>query len=139
MYKKTITYTDYNGVERTEDFYFHLNKAQILKMEADANGGYADKLQKIAKSGNGAEIMKFFRDFILDSYGIKDEDGKHFRKSAEISKDFEDTEAYSELLIELCTNTESAIAFISGIFPFSDEQRKEFVEKASTTALPTNT
>ena len=31
MIKKTVTYTDYNGVERTESFYFNLSKAEVME------------------------------------------------------------------------------------------------------------
>ena len=136
MLKETIKYTNYNGEEVTEDFYFHLNKAQIAEMEASVDGGYSAKLQRIAESRDGAEIMKLIKEFILRSYGIKSEDGRFFRKSEELSKDFEQTEAYSELFIKLCTDTNEAIRFISGIFPFTDEQRKEFAKQATVSELP---
>lgn len=139
MLKKDITYTDYNGNTVTESFYFHLNKAEIAEKELNTEGGYAAMLERIGKSKNGADIMRTFKEFILMSYGIKSEDGKHFRKSQEIRDDFEHSEAYSELFMELCTDAQAAVNFLSGIFPFSDAQRKEFNDKAKTIALPPET
>lgn len=125
MYKKTITYTDYNGVERTEDFYFNLSKAKIIEMEAGESGGYGEMLQRVISSKDGPTIMKVFKTFILSSYGIKTPDGKRFMQSEEISKEFEETEAYSELFIELCTNADSAAEFVNAVLPLTVEQRKE--------------
>lgn len=125
MYKKTITYTDYNGVERTEDFYFHLSKAKIVEMEAGESGGYGEMLKRIIDSKDGPTIMKVFKKFILDAYGIKSPDGKRFMQSEEISKEFEETEAYSELFMLLCTDPNAASEFVNSVLPLTVEQRKE--------------
>ena len=47
MLKKTITYTDFDDNERTEDFYFHLSKAEIAEMELSENGGLVKLIGKI--------------------------------------------------------------------------------------------
>jgi hypothetical protein len=130
MYKKTITYTDYNGVKREEDFYFHLNRAEIIEMESSVSGGYGEMLKQIIMSHDGPTIMKNFKIFILKSYGEKSLDGKHFMKSEEISKNFECTEAYSVLFTELCMNPDKAIEFINNILPFEGDEKKRF-EKAA--------
>ena len=130
MYKKTIKYTDYNGVEREEDFYFHLNKAEIIEMEASESGGYAEMLRRIVMSHDGPTIMKNFKIFILKSYGEKSPDGKYFDKSDEISRRFEHTEAYSVLFTELCTDADKAIDFINNILPFDKEQSEKFKKDA---------
>jgi hypothetical protein len=117
MLKRTITYEDYDGNTRTEDFYFNLSKAELIEIEASTPGGVAAKLEKISKDNNGAEIIKTFKDIILKSYGVKSEDGKRFIKSEEISKAFEETEAYSELFYELALDADKAAAFVNGIMP----------------------
>ena len=139
MLKKTITYEDYNGNQVTEDFYFNLNKAEIIEMEASEGEGYGEMLKKIAEEKNIPLMMKTFKSFILKSVGIKSEDGKHFRKSPEIVADFESSEAYSVLFSELCTDASAATAFIAGILPLDANQKKEFFEKAKNTELPSNT
>lgn len=141
MYKKTIKYTDYNGVEREEDFYFHLNRAEIIEMEASESGGYAEMLKRIVMSHDGPTIMKNFKIFILKSYGEKSPDGKYFDKSEEISRRFEHTEAYSVLFTELCTDANKAIEFINNILPFDKDQKKQFEKTAAekVSQLPTST
>ena len=117
MYKKTITYPDYNGEEIKEDFYFNLTKAEILEMQLEKEGGLAEKIQAIVDSKNVPELIKIFKELILRSYGKKSDDGKRFIKSPELSREFTQTEAYSELFMELATDSDAASAFINGIIP----------------------
>lgn len=117
MLKKTVTYTDYNGVERTEDFYFNLSKAEILEMELSTAGGYGEKLQKIVDAKDITELIKYFKELTLKAYGIKSDDGKRFIKSEEITKEFTQTEAYSQIFMELATNDTEAAKFVKGIMP----------------------
>lgn len=117
MYKKSITYTDFNGNQRTEDFFFHLSKAELAEMELSKAGGFQAYVQKIVDAEDRETIIKLFKDLILKSYGEKDDLGKRFIKSEEKSIAFSQTEAYSEFFIELLTNTDSAIAFVNGIVP----------------------
>ncbi len=117
MLKKTITYTDYNGVERTEDYYFNLTEAEVIEMQMGVNGGYAEMINRVVSAKDGATIMSVFKDFISRSYGIKSPDGKRFEKSEEISRAFMQTEAYSQLFMELCTNSDAAAAFVNAIMP----------------------
>lgn len=117
MYKKTITYLDYNGEEIKEDFYFNLTKAEILEMQLEKEGGLAEKIQTIVDSKNVPELIKIFKELILRSYGKKSDDGKRFIKSPELSREFTQTEAYSELFMELATDSDAASAFINGIIP----------------------
>ena len=117
MYKKTITYPDYNGEEIKEDFYFNLTKAEILEMQLEKEGGLAEKIQAIVDSKNVPELIKIIKELILRSYGKKSDDGKRFIKSPELSREFTQTEAYSELFMELATDSDAASAFINGIIP----------------------
>ena len=117
MLKQTITYTDFDGNERTEDFYFNLTKSEIIEMHLSTTGGLDKMIQKISSELDGAKIMAFFKDIILKSYGEKDLDGKHFKKSAEISEAFSQTGAYDELFMSLVTDAEKAAAFMNGIVP----------------------
>lgn len=117
MLKKTIHYVDYNGSEREEDHYFNLSKAEIMEMELSTAGGLSGMIQDIIKTQDGPAIMKIFKDIILKSYGKKSPDGKRFEKSEEISKAFEQTEAYSVLFMELVTDADAAAAFVNGIIP----------------------
>ena len=117
MLKKTITYTDYDGVERKEDFYFNLNKAELIEMELGTNGGLAKRIQKIVDSQDVTAIIKIFKDLVLKAYGVKSDDGKRFIKSKELSEEFAQTEAYANLFMELASNADEATRFMNGILP----------------------
>lgn len=117
MIKETIKYTDYNGNELVEDFYFNLSKSEIAEMELSYPNGLANHITKITQSNNGAEIIKLFKNLILSSYGRKSDDGKRFIKNVEESNAFSQTEAYSELFMKLATNADAAAEFVNGIIP----------------------
>lgn len=117
MLKKTITYTDYNGVERTEDFYFHLTKADIAKMEMGVTGGLAQMIRRIVDAKDQPAIIKIFEDLIQKSYGVKTPDGRGFDKDPKHLKEFMMTEAYSQLFMELGSDDKAAAAFVNGIIP----------------------
>lgn len=117
MLKKPITYTDFNGVEVTEDFYFNLTKAELFELEMGHEGGLSESLKKIVASEDGKRIMEEFKNIILKAYGEKSLDGKKFVKSQHLRDEFESTEAYSELFVSLVTDPEAAAEFISGIMP----------------------
>ena len=129
MYKKSITYDDYNGMSRTEDFYFHLSKAELAEMELSKVGGFNEYVQRIINADDREEIIRLFKDLILKSYGIKDETGKRFIKNDELSTAFSQTEAYSELFIELLTDTDAAIEFVNNIVPQEIKQKAESAAK----------
>lgn len=129
MFKKTIEYTDYNGEKRKEDFYFNLNKAELMEMQLSQNGGLQNHLMRIIKTKDTPELVKMFKDIILMAYGEKSPDGKKFMKSDEIRRDFECSEAYSELFMELATNSDSAAEFVNALLP-SDYQASEADKEA---------
>lgn len=121
MIKKTITYNDYNGIERTEDFYFNLSKAEIMEMEMTTTGGLAEMIQNIVKAQDAPAIIKVFKDLILKSYGEKSLDGKRFMKvdadGNPLYLGFVQTEAYSQLFMELATDADAGAKFVNGIVP----------------------
>ena len=117
MLKKTIKYTDYNGTDREETFYFNLTKAEIMEMEMGTVGGFAEMVQNIVNAQDTPSLIKIFKDLILRSYGEKSPDGRRIIKSDEISAAFAQTEAYSELFMELATDADKASEFINGIVP----------------------
>lgn len=121
MLKKTIAYTDYNGVERKEDFYFNLSKAELMEMELGTSGGLGEMIDRIIAAQDTPQIIKIFKDLILKAYGEKSSDGKHFTKvddeGRSLSNRFAQTEAYSVLFMELATDANAAAAFVNGIMP----------------------
>lgn len=117
MLKKSITYTDYNGVERTEDFYFNINKAELVELELGTEGGITQKINRLSQTLNGPEIMKLFKDIIMLAVCDKSLDGRRLIKNKEISEGFTQTEAYSVLLMELISDPDKASDFIKAVLP----------------------
>ena len=124
MLKKTIKYTDYMGNEREEDFYFNLSQAEVMEMEFGVDGGYTAMINRIVANQDAPTIMKTFKKFILDSYGVKTPDGRGFMKSEQLSNEFMATEAYSVLFMELCTDAEAATNFVNAVLPKPKDQDK---------------
>lgn len=117
MYKKTIKYTDFNDVDRSEDFYFNFTKAELTQMNLEYDGGMEAYINRITNTQDTKELIKLFKELILKSVGIKSDDGKKFVKSDAIRADFEATNAYSEYFMLLATNSDEAAKFINGIMP----------------------
>lgn len=127
MLKKTIAYTDYNGTERTEDFYFNLTQAEVMEMEMSTHGGLAEMIQRIVAAQDAPAIIKIFKDLVLKAYGEKSADGKRFMKSEEIATGFAQTEAYSILFMELATDADAAAEFVNGITPKDSKKTADIV------------
>lgn len=117
MLKKTITYTDYDGVERTEDFYFNFTEAELMEWQLVTNGGLTSYVQKIVDAKDQPRLITLFKELLLKAYGIKSDDGRRFIKSYEISEEFSQNPAYSILYMELVTDDEVAADFVNGIIP----------------------
>lgn len=117
MVKKTITYTDYNGTERTEDFYFNLTEAEVTEMELSMEGGMRAYIEKIVASKSQLELVKLFKKIVLMSYGKKSTDGRLFLKSDAIREEFLAHPAYSQIYMELVTDEQKASEFVNGIVP----------------------
>lgn len=128
MLKKTITYTDYDGVERTEDFYFNLSKAELMDMELLTAGGMEKFINRIIQEQDMERLVELFKSIIHKSVGVKSVDGKRFIKNQEVLDDFIQSEAYSVLYMELISDAGAAADFINGIMPaglVTDDVKKE--------------
>ena len=123
MVVKKIKYTDFNGVEREEEFMFNLTEAEITEMELTTDGGLSDSIKKIISAQDTPQIIETFKMLLLKSYGVKSADGRRFIKSDELSKEFTQTNAYSQLFMELANDDKAAVAFINGIIPESMRER----------------
>lgn len=130
MIKWPITYTTYDGDEVTEDFYFHLNKAELTKMQFDVNGAYSNYIERIQNERNLKELGEQYANLILNSYGKKSDDGRIFRKSEELRDEFKCSEAYSVLFMELLSDADKAAKFARGILP-ADLQGASIEAKAA--------
>lgn len=117
MLKKTISYEDFDGNKRTEDFYFNLTQAELAEMEMMASGGLDKLIARIISAKDPAVTLSMFKDIIKKSYGVKSPDGKRMDKSEEAFREFAETEAYSVLFMELATDANAAAEFCKGIMP----------------------
>lgn len=117
MLKKTVTYTDYNDVERTEDFYFNLTRTELMDMEASFPGGMSTYMSAVSASKDVPKMLEFFKTFLMKAYGQKSDDGKRFIKSDDISKAFSETPAYDSIVQELMTGEGRIVDFMLGIMP----------------------
>lgn len=139
MLKKTITYTDYNGKTRTEDFWFHLTEAELTMYNMSHDGGMEARLKRIISTEKASEIMEVFEDILKRSYGVKSDDGRRFIKNDEVYNEFRETEAYSKIFMELCTNAKAAAEFAEGIMPreLAEEAKKAMKKNPEAVKLPT--
>jgi len=124
--KKTITYENFDGETVSEDFFFHLSKAELVELEMSHKDGLSATLERIIAAEDNPGIIKEFKNIILTSYGKRSDDGRRFIKNQELRDEFVSTEAYSALFMELVTNTDAAIEFVNGIIPqgMSEEAAK---------------
>ena len=117
MLKERIKYTDYDGNEREEDFFFNLTKAEVLEMQLEVSGGYSSYIKRIIEAQNVPELISLFKKLILKSYGVKSDDGRLFIKTEALTAEFTQTEAYSNFFTELAMNADKAEKFVKGILP----------------------
>ena len=117
MLKKTISYEDFDGNQRTEDHYFNLTEAEITEMELSMNGGLSQLLTKILQENDQKQIIEYFKKIVFMAYGEKSLDGRKFVKNQKIRDEFASTAAYSEIFMELATDADAASAFVKGVMP----------------------
>ena len=137
MLKKTVTYIDYNGVERTEAFYFHYNEAEILDMEMSTEGGFAERIQKIIDAKDQVSLMQVIKKFVIDAYGVKSEDGKRFIKNNTVRTEFLESPAYSQIWMELVMDDEVAADFVNNVIPSGMKEKLEGLIKAREAKVKT--
>lgn len=132
MIKKTVTYKDLNGKERTETFYFHYFESEIMDMEMSEEGGLAERIQRIIDAKDQASLLKVIKKFVIDAYGIKSDDGRRFIKNKDVKDAFVECPAYSKIYMELLTNDELAAEFVNKVVPEDmGAQLAEIVAKKS--------
>ena len=129
MIKKIVKGTDFNGNEYEEEYWFHLTKGDLIDWAAE-DGGLVDRLVNITKETDPLKIVPIMKQIIIRSYGIKTPDGKGFIKDPESVKNFQYSDAFSELYVELSINADAAAEFANGILPKFDEETQKQIEEA---------
>lgn len=126
MLKKTVSYEDFDGQQRTDTYHFNLTEAEVTELEMSMNGGLSQLLEKIVKEDDHKQIIEYFKKIVIMAYGVKSLDGKHFVKNDKVREEFVSTMAYSKIFMELATDADEAVAFIRGIMPaFRDSKLQE--------------
>lgn len=138
MIIKTISYTDYNGNQVTEDFYFHFSEAELMEMQLGEHGGFSQRINKIINASDQPALIKLVKEFVLDAHGVKSADGKRFMKNEEIRTAFVENPAYSIIFMELARDDVKAAEFVNGVVP--DHMKKDVAEaiKKNTPAVAAN-
>lgn len=133
MIKKTVTYVDYNGDKRTDDFWFNLSEAELAEMEVSVHGGYLEMIKRIVKAKDIPEIAKVFKQLLIRAYGERSADGSYFYKVDEngnpLWRNLVSSAAYSQLYIELSSDDEKAAEFVNGVMPPVDEEKRKEAQK----------
>jgi hypothetical protein len=117
MLKKTVTFEDLDGNEVTEDFYFHLSKADIIEMEASEQGGMAQHLAAMIATNDNGQILSAVKLILERTVGRRSEDGRRFERSKEITEAFMQSDAYSVVFMDLVTDAAKAAEFFKGVIP----------------------
>lgn len=117
MLKKNVTYIDFDGNERTEDFFFNLTEQEIAEMELSTEGGLGNFINKAVAAKSQVELIELFKKLILAAYGVKSADGRRFVKNDAVREDFMSTQAFSDIYMELVQDADKASAFFNGIVP----------------------
>ena len=125
MYKITETYTDYDDNQRTEDFYFNYSEAELTDLQFSVSGGLAGMIDKIIKTNDMPKLVELFRELIQKAYGEKSNDGRRFMKSPELTKEFTETVAYSQIYMRLATDSKAAQEFINKVVPKSMKDKMQ--------------
>lgn len=133
MYKIIEKYEDYDGNVRVEEFYFNLTKAEITDMELTTEGGMSAMLNRIIAAKDTPKLIAVFKDLILKSYGQKSPDARRFIKNDELTKEFTETPAYSQIYLRLATDDKAAAEFVNNVIP-KDLQKE--VKAAQGNVIP---
>lgn len=130
MFKKEITFKDYNGTEKTKDFWFHLKKTELLELAAELPDYVTDNI--FDDDGNPIEpdigheiyealgkkgVMKYIKSVILKAYGVRSRDGKTFEKSDELTYKFSQTLAFEQLYLDMITKDDALVEFLNAVIP----------------------
>lgn len=131
MYKHTVSYTDFNGTERTEDLYFNITRSELIMMDNSVPGGLGNRLQRMIKAADNVEIMETVEWLLRNSYGVKSEDGRRFIKGDALFEEFKQTEAFDTFFIELVSDEDNMSKFIRGVLPKMEDSEWNKIQDKS--------
>lgn len=136
MLKREIKYEDFNGENVSEVVYFNISKPELIELEVEFNEGYGKMLERIIETKDNRELIKRFKEIVLLAYGVKSDDGRRFMKSDALREEFSQTAAYQELYMDIASNDNAAVEFLTGILP--KDLRGELVKTVTETSDVSN-
>ncbi len=134
MLKKTVTYEDWNGETRTEDFYFNLTKTECLELEFSLGPGKSltDSFQTLVETKDMGTVISILKEIVLKAYGVKSDDGRRFMKNNEVRTAFMENPAFDQIYMSLATDSEYAADFIAAIVPSdSPDTKQQILDKVA--------
>lgn len=127
MIKKTVTYTDIDGVEQSEDLFFHLDNNVIIDL---LKNGKLQKLSDDLSSDDLSVKITAFENFIDMTYGFRYEEEKIDKKTGarrmvsrfrhatpEEIEEFHKSEAHGKLMLTMYTTQGEADKFVITLLP----------------------
>ena len=115
MLKKIVKYIDFNGNERSDTLYFNLTDVEVARLEVKFPGGLEKYINNFNAEERPDEILDLFETVLEMSYGIKSEDGRHFRKPPENTRDFMESAVYTKIFFELLSDADVAADFFKAV------------------------
>lgn len=117
MLRKEVEYKDFDGNDRKDVLWFHLNEVEITEMDLETSGGLVKYMESIIDTNDVNQLITIFKDLLIRSYGERSMDGKHFYKDDKIRNEFVSSAAYPVLYMEMVSDADKAVEFINGIVP----------------------
>lgn len=118
MHSRTIKFDDLDGNPVEEEFWFHLSKGELVELNLGVKGGSLEALIKeIVADEDGEKIIANFKKIIRMSVGRRDPNNRRFIKNEDLTENFMQSDAYSELFLLLVQDAKAAAEFIALTVP----------------------
>lgn len=128
MLRKEVEYKDFDGNDRKDVLWFHLNEVEITEMDIETSGGLVKYMESIIDTKDVNRLITIFKDLLIRSYGERSMDGKHFYKDDKIRNEFVSSAAYPVLYMEMVSDANKAVEFINGIVPSNIREQMAKIE-----------
>lgn len=128
MLRKEVEYKDFDGNDRKDVLWFHLNEVEITEMDLETSGGLVKYMESIIDKNDVNQLITIFKDLLIRSYGERSMDGKHFYKDDKIRNEFVSSAAYPVLYMEMVSDADKAVEFINGIVPSNIREQMTKIE-----------
>jgi hypothetical protein len=131
--KKEITFTNIDGEEVTEEWWFGLEPSDVVDMEIAHLPNPAQYLMQIMEDHDSRALLELWRELMWRSAGKRI--GKLFVKDEATLREFKYGGAYNAIFSEVCSSDDIGAAFFTSILPeniqqkIKEETNQEFTEQ----------